>query len=103
MPELHGNFHIEPVHAKDGYSTVLASDMPMERSASDMGRVVERWSQRAELMAKKRQLQGELERQRQSVQKIEASLDAVEAQLAVLNRPSPDSSYKDGLADLGAA
>merc|ERR1719488_410642 len=72
VPELHGTFHIEPVHAKDAYSAVLASNMPLERSASGMGRVVERYAQRAELMARKRELQGELE-----------------SQLALFNIPTP--------------
>ncbi|MEC7172830.1 MAG: hypothetical protein VXW27_10135, partial [Pseudomonadota bacterium] len=55
---------IEPVHAKDGYSAVLVgADQPLERSASGMGRVVERYAHRSERMARKRQLQSELEKQ----------------------------------------
>merc|ERR1711924_494396 len=81
VPELHGAFHIEPVHAKDAYSAVLASDMPLERSSSGMGRVVERYRQRSELMARKRQLQGEIETQRAQLAKTEQSLNAVESQL----------------------
>ena len=56
-PALHGNFHIEPVQAKDGYGAVLSADMPLATSTSSMGLVVEKYAQRSELMAKKRQLQ----------------------------------------------
>merc|ERR1719217_1863555 len=73
VPELHGTFHIEPVHAKDGYSALLSADMPLERSASGMGRVVERYAQRSELLARKRQLQSDLEKQRAQIAKTEKS------------------------------
>merc|ERR1719488_343660 len=99
VPELHGTFHIEPVQAKDGYSAVLASNMPLERSASGMGRVVERYAQRAELMARKRSLQGEVERQRAQLAKTEGALDEVESQLATFNMPSPSASMADGHAN----
>jgi len=95
VPELHGNFHIAPVHAKDAYSAVLSSNMPLERSASGMGRVVERYAQRSELMARKRELQGELERQRSQVSKTEKSLTDVESQLAHFNMPSPSASSNE--------
>jgi len=89
VPELHGAFHIAPVHAKDAYSAVLASNMPLERSASGMGRVVERYAQRSELMARKRQLQGDLDKQRAQVAKIEKSLTDVETQLVDFHNGSP--------------
>merc|ERR1719231_2177074 len=92
VPELHGNFHIEPVQAKDGYGALLASNMPLERSASGMGRVVERYHMRAELMARKRTLQSELDQQKVAVRKTEQGLAAVESQLALFNQPSPRSS-----------
>ena len=102
VPELHGTFHIEPVHAKDGYHTRLPSEMPLERSVSGMGRVVERYAQRSELMARKRKLQSELETHRATVNKIERSLDSVESQLAVFNAPSPSiGGPSDALHGLG--
>ena len=95
VPELHGNFHIEPVLAKDGVSAVLASNMPLERSASGMTRVVERYAQRAELMARKRALQVELENQKSQVQRTQQSLSAVESELAAFN-PSPFAARSGG-------
>ena len=81
VPELHGGFHIEPVVAKDAYSAMLLSNLPLNKSASYMGKAVERYAQRSELMAKKRQLQGELEKQRQKVQATESELNAIGAEL----------------------
>jgi len=91
VPELHGQFPIKPVHAKDAYSALLLSNMPLERSASSMGRVVERYAQRSELMARKRKLHGELEERRIQLAKKEAELLSVEAELSRYNRPSSDS------------
>ena len=62
------------------------------RSCAVQGRVVERYAQRSELMAKKRQLQNELDKQRAQVQKTERTLDAVAQQLAAFNAPSPGPS-----------
>merc|ERR1719473_2080321 len=67
VPELHGDFHIEKVAAKDAYSALLLSNMPLDRTASTMGRAVERYAQRSELMAKKRRLQSELEAQQEQL------------------------------------
>ena len=101
VPELHGAFHIEPVHAKDGYAAVLQGDMPMERTASGIERVVERYTQRSELMARKRELQAQVEEQRQKLLKAESSLSTVESQLALINgAPSPNTSVQD-LVGLG--
>jgi len=93
VPELHGQFPIKPVHAKDAYSALLLSNMPLERSASSMGRVVERYAQRSELMARKRKLHGELEERRIQLAKKEAELLSVEAELSRYNRPSSDSLF----------
>ena len=93
VPELHGAFHIEPVAAKDAYSAMLLSNMPMQKSASTMGKAVERYAQRSELMAKKRQLQGELEKQRQQVQKIESSLSTIDAELAEFGSSAPAAAF----------
>ena len=90
VPELHGSFHIEPVVAKDAYSAMLLSNLPLNKSASYMGKAVERYAQRSELMAKKRQLQGDLEKQRQKVQATETELSAIEAELdTFFTVPSP--------------
>lgn len=87
VPELHGSFHIEPVYAHDAESALLLSDMPLERSASYMGRAVERYAQRSELMARKRQLQAELDRQREQLRETEGALSVVEAELEQFNSP----------------
>jgi glutamate--cysteine ligase catalytic subunit len=99
-PELHGNFHIEPVHAKDAYSALLLSDVPLERSTSSMGNImgaaVEKYAQRSRLMAQRRQLHDdlsrqkeELERQGEAMRATEAKLHAVEAELATFQQNSP--------------
>jgi len=46
-------------------------------------------------MARKRELQGELERQRSQVSKTEKSLTDVESQLAHFNMPSPSASSNE--------
>ena len=88
VPELHGTFHIEPVLAADAYPAELISNMPLERSASTMGRAIDRFSQRSELMARKRKLQAELDEQRRQIQRTESSMAAVEAELATFAVPS---------------
>ena len=85
IPELHGNFHIEPVLAKDAYSAMLLSNIPLHKSASSMGKAVERYAQRSELMARRRQLQADLEKQRQLTRNAEDELAAIEAELDLFN------------------
>ena len=85
VPELHGHFHIEPVLAKDAYSAMLVSNIPLHKSASSMGKAVERYAQRSELMARRRQLQADLEKQRQLTRNAEDELAAIEAELDLFN------------------
>jgi len=97
VPELHGHFHIEPVAAKDAFPAELVSNIPSQRSASFMGRAVEKYAQRAELMSKKRKLQGELERQRSQMAKMQSTLAEVEAELSNLNGNGSPTPFKDNI------
>ena len=55
--------------------------MPLGRASSSLERTMERYTQRSELMARKRALTTELEEQRSAVQKTQDSLQAVEKEL----------------------
>ena len=88
VPELYGDFHIEPVVAKDAFPAKLLSDMPLQKSTSTMGRTMEKYSQRSELIARKRQLQNELDEQRRVIQRTEDDLQKVQADLASLAESS---------------
>lgn len=81
VPELHGNYYIQPVQAKDAYSAVLTSQVSLTRSNSIMGRAVERYAKRSELMAKRRELRSELDSNRKKIAKIEDEVRDVETLL----------------------
>ena len=86
--ELYGDFPIGTVTAKSAIPATLLSNMPLGRSASHMERTMDRYSQRSELMARKRTLTTELEQQRASVQKTTETLEAVERELNAFNNPT---------------
>ena len=91
VPELHGAFHIEPVHAA-ATEALLVSNLPLQHSASSVGRAVERYAQRSELMAKKRKLQGELEQQKRQIQHTQQSLSAIESELEAYELPAMEGA-----------
>jgi glutamate--cysteine ligase catalytic subunit len=91
VPELHGAFHIEPVHAA-ATEALLVSNLPLQHSASSVGRAVERYAQRSELMAKKRKLQGELEQQKRQIQHTQQSLSTIESELEAYELPAMEGA-----------
>ena len=94
MPELYGDFHISTVRASDSISAKLLSNIPLGHSASHMGRTMERYAQRSELMAKKRKLQSDLQTQQEQVTHTAAELATIESELASFESPGnfPHSS-----------
>lgn len=82
VPELHGDLRIEPLTAKDALDARLLSELPVESVATQMGRAVERYAARGELLAKKRKLQADVQAQRRALEASEASLSKVDSELA---------------------
>jgi len=87
--ELYGDFAIGTVSAKDAQAARMVSNLPLgrsesydDRAARTVAGTMERYSQRAELMARKRQLEALLNEDRAQIQKKEQALQQIESDLA---------------------
>ena len=89
VPELHGDFHISAVRAKDAFDARLVSDAPSgARAERCMEAVTNRYAQRAELIARRREMRAKLDEQLEQAARTRAELEQVEDELGAFFRPN---------------
>ena len=91
VPELHGAFSVGAVSAQDAYAAPMRSkDAPRSRAADSHVRAsLDRYTERAELQRKRRQLQADLEDLNNAKASKESELASVNSAIADTLRGSP--------------
>ena len=84
--ELHGAFGIVPVSGDDAYAAPLLADMPQERSAAQLGVLVDHYKQRSELVATKRRLENRIDELGYQLSSTREELEQVKLQLKAQQR-----------------
>merc|ERR1719198_760038 len=88
VPELHGNFKIGTVSAKDAYAKAMVSHSPAasggakRTGSSEVQANLDKYQQRAELQSKRRKLQSDIEGLNSTLQAKERELSAINSQIA---------------------
>lgn len=88
-PELHGSFPIAPIDVKDAYAAPLVSDVPLTKSETLLSNLVDHYAERTELGSTKRKLQTQIADLSSQLERRQAELRAVEAQMEALKKRSP--------------
>jgi len=88
-PELHGAFNIAPIEAKDAYAAPLVSDLPLGRSESMVGQLVDHYAQRTELTSSKRKLESQIGELASQLEARRAELKDVEQKMEALDKQYP--------------
>jgi len=89
VPELHGSFGIATIMAKDAYHAPLVSNVPLDRSTSQLGNLVDHYAQRVELMSSKRKLLSQIDDLQGQLQARQTELTAVTSKIDSLEQRAP--------------